>query len=875
MSQDFTEFSNRSAAVLVSGSGASAALANAPDVATAPAWTLYTNRQRWRLLAVLFLVSTSNYLDRNVISVLLERLGRRPRRDPTKVCNSPEILTNRPGTSNSSASVKRALDIMGRSRLCYWGFLLRMVDRLLPRGLCGILVLGTSAACMLVETEWVWADQAGGPKIETSQWLTGGHDDAESYYSPLEDINTSNVARLGFAWSYDLATNKGLEGTPVVVDGVMYASAPWGIAHAMDARSGKALWTFDPKVDLSVTRKVCCGIVSRGLAVSGGRVFVAALDGRLFALDAKSGRALWKVDSIVDHGRGYTVTGSPYVAGNIVVIGNSGAEFDARGYVSGYNVKNGKLAWRFFTVPANSHGPFENPELKTAARTWSPDSRWDVGLGGTVWDGMAYDPKIDLLYVGVGNAVAYPRKVRTPGGGDSDANLFVSSILAIHAKTGRLAWYYQTVPGDEWDYDADANIVLADLAIGGRQRHVLMQAPKNGFFYVLDRVSGAFQTAAPYVPVNWASHIDSTGRAIKSGQADYGNGPKLVFPSPAGAHNWQPMAFNPGTGLVYIPAIEASAVMWMPQQPFVYAKSGINMGALYAFPAANAGAEGLDSDAAKGLPPLSELARGQPDTTIRSFLRAWDPAKQRVAWQVDTSDRWVGQLNAMWNGGGVISTAGQLVFQGRSTGYLYAYDARDGQQLAAVNVGTSIMAAPMTYKVDGIQYVSVMAGFGGALGGTQPEGTAAYRYGNAGRIVTFKLDGGPVPLPAEVEHAAIFPKPAADPMGTPEQIGRGVVLFKQHCAHCHLNQASGAVPDLRRMTSETFQQFDQIVLQGARAAKGMGNFSSLLSAADTYDIRSAIIDEAWRAYRAGSTEPQAGSHTPEKVPPTTPEGGKK
>jgi quinohemoprotein ethanol dehydrogenase len=711
--------------------------------------------------------------------------------------------------------------------------------------------------------------------MTSPMWLTGGHDNAQTYYSPLRRIDSDNVARLGYAWSYDLATTKGLEGTPVVVDGVMYASAPWGIAHAVDARDGKALWNFDPRVDVSVTRKVCCGIVSRGLAVSGGRVFAAALDGRLFALDAKTGAVLWTADTIVDHQRGYTVTGSPYVAGDLVVIGNAGGEFDARGYVSAYYTQNGKLAWRFFTVPANPKGPFENPELRMAARTWSANSRWDVGLGGTVWDGMAYDPKVDLLYVGVGNPVVYPRKVRCPGAGNCD-NLFVSSILAIHRKSGRLAWYYQTVPGGQWDYDADAKMVLADLPIGRGQRHVLMQAPKNGFFYVLDRISGELLSAEPFVPVNWASHVDKkTGRPVETAQADYSTGPKLVFPSPAGAHNWQPMAFNPRTDLVYIPVIEASAVFWMPTQPFVYQKGGINMDALYAFPAANAGEDGLESAAAKGLPPLSELARGQPDTTIRGYLRAWDPIKQRVVWQVETSDEWVGELNAIWNGGGVMTTAGDLVFQGRSTGFLYAFDAHNGAVLAKINVGTSIMAAPMTYEVDGIQYVAVMAGFGGALGEAQPAGTGAYRYGNAGRIVALKLGGGPVPVPPEMNHAKAFPHPAVDRFGTPEQIQHGVDLIKRNCSHCHVNETSGAVPDLRRMSTETFRQFDDIVLHGARASKGMGNFSSLLSPADSFDIRAAIIDEAWEAYRTSGTEPRNAPHTPLPAAPTHPAGPQK
>lgn len=697
----------------------------------------------------------------------------------------------------------------------------------------------------------------------SSPWLTGGHDSAQTYYSPLKEIDSGNAASLGFAWSYDLQTTHGQEATPVVLDGIMYASGPWGFVHALDARTGKGLWSFDPKADSAVTRKVCCGIVNRGLAIAGGRVFVGALDGRLFALDAKTGATVWQADTVIDHERGYTVTGSPYVAGDVVVIGNSGGELDARGYVSAYDIASGELAWRFFTVPASAKGPFEHPELEAAARTWDPNSRWDVGLGGTVWDGMAYDAKLDLLYVGVGNSALYPRKLRSPAGGD---NLYVSSILALHPKTGRLAWHYQTTPGDQWDYTATQKMILADLTIDGRKRQVLMQAPKNGFFYVLDRASGELLSAEPYVPVTWASKIDkATGRPVETGQGDYSNAPRLVFPSPAGGHNWQPMAFNADTGLVYIPTLEASAVFWIPPGEFVYQKGGMNTGAVYAFPAQNAGNWGLGSEAARALPPLSELAKGQPDTTIRGFLRAWDPVAHRVAWQVETSENWVGEMNALWNGGGVMTTAGNLVFQGRSTGYLYVYRATDGQQLASINVGTSIMAAPMTYELDGVQYVAVQAGFGGALGGVHPVGTAAQRYGNAGRIVAFELGGSAVPLPAELHQSTEIKRPAVERFGSADQRELGNALLKRHCARCHSNEAPGAIPDLRRMSKETHEQFEAIVLQGTRAAKGMGAFAGLLTPAQAQSIRAAIVDSAWSAYEASQNVPQSAPHAPPKT----------
>lgn len=690
---------------------------------------------------------------------------------------------------------------------------------------------------------------------------TSGVEFAQGNYSPLSLINSSNVATLGYAWSYDLHTVQGLEATPVVVDEVMYASAPWGIVHAVDARTGRGIWSFDPRVGGSITGKVCCGVVNRGLAVSHGYVFVASLDGQLFALSAKTGKVAWHVDTIVDHDRGYTVTGAVYVANDVAVIGNSGADLDARGYVSAYNIRDGALRWRFFTVPSSAAGPFENPELILAARSWDPRSRWEVGLGGTVWGGMAYDRKLNLLYFGTGNGEVYSRKLRSPAGGD---NLFLCSILAVHADTGQMAWYYQEVPGDQWDFDANANLVIADLDTGGHRREVLLQAAKDGFFYVLERSSGELLSAQPYVDVTWASHIDkASGRPVETAQGDYSQRPRLVFPSIAGGHNWQPMAFNPHTRLVYIPTIEAGAVFWMPTKPFVYDRGGTNVGTMYAWPALDAGDMGLESQSARSLPAVSELARGQPDITIRGFLRAWDPVSSRIVWEVETSGQWTGKLNAMWNGGGVLTTAGGLVFQGQSTGYLYAYRADNGQRLAVVNVGTSMMAAPMTYEIDGVQYVALLAGFGGALGGSYAEGTAARRYGNSGRIVVFKLGGGSVPLPKELAQVPLSPKPLIERFGSEATIDLGNTLLKRYCSGCHVNNgAIGAVPDLRRMSVHTQAQFEEIVLGGTRAAKGMRSFAEVLSVSEAQAILAALVDASWREYEAERTF----LHSPSRAP---------
>ena len=336
-----------------------------------------------------------------------------------------------------------------------------------------------------------------GADNEPQNWLTTGRDFGKSHHSPLHQIDRKTVERVGFAWEYHTHTNRGLEATPIIVDGVLYTSGVAGRVYALDAKDGRELWTFDPQIDPQINRVVCCDAVNRGVAVWQGVVFVAALDGKLFALKADTGKVIWAVDTIIDKKRGYSSTGAPEIAGNVVVIGNAGAEFDARGYISAYSLHDGKLAWRFFIVPGDPTEPFEHPELEMAAKTWDPKSRWDVGGGGTAWDGMVYDPELKLLYVGTGNSALYNSRERSPAGGD---NLFISSILAINPDTGRLAWHYQETPGDQWDYPATAPIILNDLTIDGVKRKVLMHAPKNGFFYVIDRKTGELLSAKNFAP---------------------------------------------------------------------------------------------------------------------------------------------------------------------------------------------------------------------------------------------------------------------------------------------------------------------------------------------------------------------------------------
>ena len=672
---------------------------------------------------------------------------------------------------------------------------------------------------------------------EPGNWMTTGRDFGKGHYSPLTQINTDTVSRLGFAWDYDTQTNRGFEATPIEVDGVLYTSGVNGRVYALDARTGKEIWYFDPHSDGQFDRYACCDEVNRGVAVWDGMVYVGSFDGHLFGLDAKTGKVVWKVDTFIYKNRAYSSSGAPEVAGNVVVIGNAGADYDARGYVSAYDLKTGDLKWRFFIVPTDPKKPVENPELEMAAKTWDPNSRWDVGGGGTAWDSMVYDPELNLLYVGTGNAALFDWKERSPSGGD---NLFLASILAINPDTGRMVWYYQEVPHESWDYTAVQPMMLTDLTIKGEKRKVLMQAPKDGFFYILDRKTGELLSADKYVPVNWASHVDlKTGRPQFTENSEYWNGPKLIYPSGMGGHSWNPMSFDPETGLVYIPSIEGASITFDATKGHVYRPMQANAGNMIYF------GDSLTQDP-KSFPsdiqPVVAQAQKTGEAKSRAILKAWNPLTSKVVWQHETS--------GWWDRAGVLSTAGGLVFQGSDNGHFFAYDAKTGKLLKDINVGTSIMTGPMSYAIGGKQYIAVMAAWGGG-GWFAPHPTsAAVKYGNEGRIVAFTLNGGAVPIPPELGPEPPMPKPPVTTTASAKEVAKGAALFGRTCGFCHANQAHGLTPDLRRMTADTHKEFEDIVLKGARRFSGMPQWDDVLSEADVEAIHAYLISEAWKAYDA-------------------------
>lgn len=652
---------------------------------------------------------------------------------------------------------------------------------------------------------------------ENTGWRSHGRTYSEQRHSPLKAVNLDTVKDLGLAWSFDLGASRGIEVTPIVHNGVMYVTATWNRVVALDAKTGVKIWSFDPEIDKEQAAKGCCDVVNRGVAIWGDSIFTGTMDGRLISLNAKTGKKNWDVNTI-DKTKPYTISGAPRIVDGKVIIGNGGAELGVRGYVSAYAADSGELLWRFFTVPGNPVDGFESKAMAMAAETWT-GKYWEAGAGGTAWDSMAYDPELDLLYIGVGNGSPWNHSIRSPEGGD---NLFLSSIVAVRPDSGEYVWHYQTTPADNWDYTATQHMILADLEIDGKLRKVIMQAPKNGFFYVIDRISGEFISANNFVPVTWATHIDpKTGRPVETDTARYsGKAPSIQLPGPLGAHNWQPMSFNPTTGLVYIPAQEAPWA-YVDNANYKYTDGLWNTGVDFVY---------------NGLPTDKAIFRATK-AALKGRLIAWDPIRQKAAW--------AHEYPGPWNGG-VLSTAGNLVFQGAADAHFAAYNAETGEPLWKFFTQTGVMAAPITYRLDGEQYVAVASGWGGGYvlgyGGVLPTGSTP----KIGRVMVFKL-GATEQLPA-IPASQIVDREVPELLDvSPETLQRGAHAYANACVVCHGDQAysSGLIPNLRysKITSNA-EAWRNVVLDGTLAKRGMPNFSAGLDAETTEAIRAYVISEA-------------------------------
>ena len=654
-------------------------------------------------------------------------------------------------------------------------------------------------------------------------WPNHGGDADTTSFSRLDRIKTSNVARLGLDWSLDLPGEVTLEATPLAINGMLYFTGSYAAVYAVDAATGKVVWTFDPKTWQHNPLKMHFSFgANRGAAYANGRVFSAALDGRLFALNAKTGELLWSVETTDPHSW-QSITGAPITFNDKVIIGNAGADFGARGYVTAYDTATGRQVWRFYTAPGSPEENAGDPAMERAAATWS-GKYWKTGTGGAVWDSITFDREFNRIYLGTGNAGPYDPAMRSPGGGD---NLYTASIVALDADTGKYAWHYQVNPSDAWDFDATQPMALATLKIDGKPRPVLMQAPKNGFFYVIDRQTGKLVSAEKIGKVNWAERIDlASGRPVEEKNIRYESGKASIWPSSLGAHSWQSMSYSPGTHLVYIPYLQ------------------------------------MGSKFSKGAPEKGDISVGglslgwatSDPLDGKGALLAWDPVRQRAAWRVP--------LETLWNGG-TLSTAGGLVFQGTADGYFSAYDASDGRSLWRFNAGLGIIAAPISYSVANQQYVSVLVGYGGQSAIASDLANLGWKYGaQPRRLLTFALDGKatlpPSAPPTKEVNAVDDPTVQIKPSDV--AVGHAIYLA---CAACHgrdLVSTGGPAPDLRESQLALHpDSFFSVVHDGALIQRGMPSFETF--------TREQVMD-LYAYIRSGARETLASRPPQENTTPS-------
>ena len=654
-------------------------------------------------------------------------------------------------------------------------------------------------------------------ETEHGDWLTYGRNYKEDRYSTLDQINKETVKDLGLAWTIEVGTKRGIQGTPLVVDGIMFATGPWSVLWAFDVRKGEKIWEYDPEVPRETAIKYCCGVVNRGPAIYKGAIIWGTLDGRLMSVDAATGTKNWSVMTIPENTK-YSITGAVRIMDGKAIIGNGGAELTARGFVTAYDAQTGEKAWRFYTVPGDPAKGFEHPDLAVAAKTWNGEWWNNGGGGGTAWDAITYDPALKTVYVGVGNGTHWNRAIRSPGGGD---NLYLSSIVALNIADGSYKWHYQTTPGDTWDYTATQPLTMSEMEIDGQLRKVIMQAPKNGFFYVLDRLTGELISAKPYTYQNWTTgEMDENGRPVEAAGARYLDGKThWITPGSHGGHNWHPQSYSRQTGLVYIPTlIRPETFAYMPNQTAHDAQaSGGGVGGNISAPN-KVYLENVFDTNPNAPAPGSSAGR----------LKAWDPVKQEEVWGVDQ----VAHYN-----GGILSTAGGLIFQGDAFGKFSARDALTGEIIWDFDVRAGAIAPPITYLVDGEQYLTIPVGWGGGQGQFSKYTERLY----TGAFYTFKIGGTATPpkkLPAIANNLTQLKTDAL-----PKNIGKGLNIYTRFCASCHRNVGGGGgvIPDLARSSDGVFKNYEEIVLKGLLVSQGMPNFGEILTKEELMDLQSYVL----------------------------------
>jgi quinohemoprotein ethanol dehydrogenase len=680
-----------------------------------------------------------------------------------------------------------------------------------PRALSGLLLaLGVSSVIASANAADV-ANVDDARIIENAktgkEWLSNGLGYSVNRFSPLDQINAANVGKLGLAWSYPLDSIRGVEATPIVVDGIMYVTAPWAIVYAINAKTGEKIWTFDSQSPRDKGYKLCCDVVNRGVAVYKGKVYVGTPDARLIALDAATGKVLWSTNASPENARPYTLTGAPLVAKGKVFIGGGGADYGVRGVLSAFDAETGKLAWRWYTVPGDPSKPFENEAMAKAAATWDDTFHyWENGGGGTVWNTLSADPNLNLLYFGTGNAGPWASSIRNPSSRD---NLYTSSVVALDIETGEYAWHYQETPGDAWDYDADQDLILTELTIDGQKRDVLLHAAKNGFFYVLDRKTGQFISAKNFVDVNWATSYTADGKPNEIPGARGTDKPIETIPGPFGAHNWQSMSFSPKTGFAYIPA--QNVPFQMIDDP------GWTQGSATIGQPMN----GIGWNLGKQL--VTTPPKGKPF----GRLMAWDPVHQKAAWTQDYASPW---------NGGTLATAGDLVFQGTADGRLVAYNATSGEKLWDAALGNGVVAAPMTYEIEGKQYVSIAVGWGGVFGQSQ----RSTDHASPGTVYTFAI-GGDAKFP-EVARYKLGPL-IAGVKYDPKDVPAGFGLYVSNCLFCHGVPGvdkGGNIPNLGYVDADSIAKLEDAVFSKEFAELGMPDFTGKLKSDDLEKIKAFI-----------------------------------
>ena len=655
------------------------------------------------------------------------------------------------------------------------------------------------------------------PSDEPGSWLTYGQNFKEQRFSELTQINTDTIARLGLAWTTQIGDyNMRMQGTPLVVDGVMYVSNGWSVIYALDATTGEEIWKYDPEVDRSYIRLACCGPAhNRGVAVYEGKVFVGTFDGRLIAVNAENGEEVWDVDTWIPEGLGrFNITGAPRAAAGKVYIGQgSGESGHRRGYVTAYDADTGEVSWRFFLVPGDPSQPFEHPEMELAAQTWGGEW-WKYGGGGTAWNSLVYDEEFNSLYIGVGNGAPWPREIRSPGGGD---DLFLSAIVSVDVETGRMNWYYQTTPGDNWDYSSAMDMALGEIEFGGEMRKVVLQAPKNGFFYVIDREDGELLRALPYTEgIDWATHVDmETGRPVENPDVVYESEPQWIMPANSGAHNWEPQSWDNELGLMYFYYHDIANFYSLDEGFVETGEYEIRE-------------RGLSLGWGEGEYRRRLIEEADPRPESQAYIGAFDP--------ITGGYKWRHELESDYNGG-VVATRGGLLFHPEGTGEFSARDTDDGEILWRYSApGTFRSTSVMTYQVGRDQYVATMM-----------NGNRAIDLG--GTVLAFKLDGNlDLPIP-DIVQATVPELPDGD-FGV-DQISEGDDIYHAQCASCHggigiPNEVAIVAPDLRLMTLSTHDEMSDIVIGGSRADRGMPEFRDAITSDQLESIRAFVVEQARR-----------------------------